>query len=88
MLNPLGAKMSNPNKNMPCLEIEFPKFDADVLLPRRHHVVEFVNFLDKNDRNAQPHESNALGQDYVHNFWFSKRSTENSVFCLDIECWR
>ncbi|XP_013776261.1 phosphatidylinositol 4,5-bisphosphate 3-kinase catalytic subunit alpha isoform-like [Limulus polyphemus] len=51
LLNPLGSSGSNPNKDSPCLEIEFDRFSNTVVFPSMDQVEEYAKFVSKLDRN-------------------------------------
>ncbi|CAN7945502.1 unnamed protein product, partial [Ixodes hexagonus] len=51
LLNPLGSTGSNPNREAPCLVIEFDRFPGQVTFPTMEQIEEYASFI------AQMHPS-------------------------------
>lgn len=45
LLNPLGITGSNPNRDSPCLEIEFDRFSCPVVFPSDDQIEEYGRFV-------------------------------------------
>uniref|UniRef100_A0A673IF36 phosphatidylinositol-4,5-bisphosphate 3-kinase n=1 Tax=Sinocyclocheilus rhinocerous TaxID=307959 RepID=A0A673IF36_9TELE len=44
LLNPIGVSGSNPNKETPCVELEFPWFNQTVVFPDEQQIEEHANW--------------------------------------------
>lgn len=53
LLNPLGTAGSNPNKDSPCLEIEFDRFSHPVTFPPFEQIQEYAQFITKLESDAK-----------------------------------
>ncbi|GAB6018709.1 Phosphatidylinositol 4,5-bisphosphate 3-kinase catalytic subunit alpha isoform [Chamberlinius hualienensis] len=51
LLNPLGLTGSNPNKDSPCLEIEFDRFSCPVTFPSQEQIEDFAKFITLSQRD-------------------------------------
>ncbi|KAK7093438.1 phosphatidylinositol 4,5-bisphosphate 3-kinase catalytic subunit alpha isoform-like [Littorina saxatilis] len=61
LLNPIGLPISNPNKDCPCLEIEFDRFSHPVLYPPEAHfeqLARMVSLKEYQNGAIQPTEAN------------------------------
>lgn len=52
LLNPVGMVGSNPNKDSPCLEIEFERFANLVTFPSMQQIEEYAQFVTKLERDS------------------------------------
>lgn len=53
LLNPLGTTGSNPNKDSPCLEIEFDRFSNTVIFPSIEEIEEYASYIKKMSKNEE-----------------------------------
>lgn len=63
LLNPIGPPMSNPNKDCPCLEIEFDHFSHPLVYPPESHfeqLARMVSLKEYQNGLMQPAEVNTL----------------------------
>jgi phosphatidylinositol-4,5-bisphosphate 3-kinase len=59
LLIPLGIAGSNPNKDSPCLELEFTRWSYSVMYPNMDVVKAFAEQVLENDRAARAKENKA-----------------------------
>ncbi|XP_016382436.1 phosphatidylinositol 4,5-bisphosphate 3-kinase catalytic subunit alpha isoform-like [Sinocyclocheilus rhinocerous] len=53
LLNPIGVSGSNPNKETPCVELEFPWFNQTVVFPDEQQIEEHANWKSPYRRRTQ-----------------------------------
>ncbi|XP_035226902.1 phosphatidylinositol 4,5-bisphosphate 3-kinase catalytic subunit alpha isoform-like isoform X2 [Stegodyphus dumicola] len=53
LLNPIDTTGSNPNKDSPCLELEFDRFGSTVKYPSMQEVEEYAHFVSKLEKEDQ-----------------------------------
>lgn len=51
LLNPIDTTGSNPNKDSPCLELQFDRFGSTVVYPSIKEVEEYAEFASKLERD-------------------------------------
>lgn len=47
LLNPIDTTGSNPNKDSPCLELQFDRFGSTVVYPSSKEVEDYAEFVSK-----------------------------------------
>lgn len=47
LLNPIDTTGSNPNKDSPCLELQFERFGSTVVYPSINEVEDYAEFASK-----------------------------------------
>lgn len=47
LLNPIDTTFSNPNKDSPCLILEFERFSSTVVFPSMAEVEDYASFVSK-----------------------------------------
>ncbi|KAM7366663.1 hypothetical protein PAMP_016079 [Pampus punctatissimus] len=74
LLNPIGVAGSNPNKETPCVELEFSWFNQTVVFPDEQQIEEHANWT----------ISRELGYNYCHGL-SSRLACDSSVSAADGE---
>uniref|UniRef100_A0A3B4Y8E4 Phosphatidylinositol 4,5-bisphosphate 3-kinase catalytic subunit alpha isoform n=1 Tax=Seriola lalandi dorsalis TaxID=1841481 RepID=A0A3B4Y8E4_SERLL len=74
LLNPIGVAGSNPNKETPCVELEFSWFNQTVVFPDEQQIEEHANWT----------ISRELGYNYCHGL-SSRLACDSSVSAGDAE---
>ncbi|XP_043954073.1 phosphatidylinositol 4,5-bisphosphate 3-kinase catalytic subunit alpha isoform-like isoform X2 [Gambusia affinis] len=74
LLNPIGVAGSNPNKETPCVELEFSRFNQTVVFPDEQQIEEHANWT----------ISRELGYNYCHGL-SSRLACDSSVSATDAE---
>ncbi|XP_061618955.1 phosphatidylinositol 4,5-bisphosphate 3-kinase catalytic subunit alpha isoform isoform X5 [Phyllopteryx taeniolatus] len=74
LLNPIGVAGSNPNKESPCVELEFSWFNQPVVFPDEQQIEEHANWI----------ISRELGFNYTHGL-SSRLACDSSVSATDAE---
>ncbi|KAI3375957.1 hypothetical protein L3Q82_016375 [Scortum barcoo] len=74
LLNPIGVAGSNPNKETPCVELEFSWFNQTVVFPDEQQIEEHANWT----------ISRELGYNYCHGL-SSRLACDSSVSAADAE---
>uniref|UniRef100_A0A3P9N1C6 Phosphatidylinositol 4,5-bisphosphate 3-kinase catalytic subunit alpha isoform n=1 Tax=Poecilia reticulata TaxID=8081 RepID=A0A3P9N1C6_POERE len=74
LLNPIGVAGSNPNKETPCVELEFSRFNQTVVFPDEQQIEEHANWT----------ISRELGYNYCHGL-SSRLACDSSVSAADAE---
>uniref|UniRef100_A0A3Q2DZZ1 phosphatidylinositol-4,5-bisphosphate 3-kinase n=1 Tax=Cyprinodon variegatus TaxID=28743 RepID=A0A3Q2DZZ1_CYPVA len=75
LLNPIGVTGSNPNKETPCLELEFDHFSCPVKFPNMSQIEEHANW----------NISTELGFNYSHNGSSNRFARDNPLTESDNE---
>lgn len=66
LLNPLGSTGSNPNREAPCLVIEFDRFPGQVTYPCMADIDDFVVFTEPQFHEDDPYVWTDLEKEQVH----------------------